>query len=102
MTQPAETMQFPCPSGTRRLHPERRSTLEIGNLRGKSEVTVCEFAPKARISRTQLLRHDENLVGARPGIAPAENWRGQRSRQRPAPQTLDGQRANFQTLRNVE
>ena len=50
---------------------------------------VRYFAPKARVCRAQLLRHDQNLIGTVARVAPAQKRRGQCERHGSAAETFD-------------
>ena len=102
MPEPAEAMQFARPCDAWRCDAKRRGSLEVGDFRREPEVAVRYFAPKARVCRAQLLRHDQNLIGTVAGVAPAQKRRGQCERHGSAAETLDRERADLQPFRNIE
>ena len=70
---------------------KRRAAVEIGDEAREPEAAGGGFVGKARIAAAQIGRRQQQLVGRRRAIAPAQQARAAHAGERPAAGALHGQ-----------
>ena len=98
MAQPAEAVQSARPSGVGRLGRKRRASREVGDEAGEPEAAGGGLVGEGGIAPAQVGRRQQQLVGRRRAIAPAQQPRAAHARQRPAPRALHGKHGEADLL----
>jgi len=72
VAQPAEAVQLTFPFLAGWLEIERRPIADVGHSSAEPELTNGNFVSEARVSRPQILRNDQQLIGNRRPEAPTQ------------------------------
>src|SRR5262245_5849786 len=73
MSEPTEAMEFARPPFGWWIDLERRLRVDLGEFAGKAEMAVVKLGGKAWVSRPELLRGEQQLLGSRAGVAQARH-----------------------------
>ena len=93
MAQPAEAVQLALPVRVGRLDGKRRAPVEHGHAAGQAERAGLDLIDQARVLRAQIGWRDQQLLGRRRAMPPAQQRRAAQPGERTArctPRSHDG------------
>ena len=102
VAQPGKAVQGPLPAFARRDEIERRHIIGVGDGAGEAELAALDLIPEARVGGSQILGHDEQLLGGGGAELPAERRRVEDRRDRLAPQAVRGEMGDPDAFRYLE
>src|SRR5262249_4923862 len=73
VSEPAEAVKLARPALRWRVDLEGRLRVDLGELTGETEMSVVKLGRETRVSRPELLRGEQQLLGARAGVAQARH-----------------------------